>query len=164
MGENKNRSHGDFFFLSSDSKMALATTSKITGRNLVKTWLPLVSPQRNSSRDAAPNSAPTFVRIGRPKWWHEIGPDIQFRKGYWRYIFPMPLHEGDEDPNHYARYRRTTIPQSRERVNTAEVMMVLVWWWVLFHTITDWGHIVGELKWVDPLDFTDEELGLPKEE
>ena len=84
--------------------MALATSSKIAGRNLVKSWIPLVAQHRCyngdnlQERNRKPNTAPNFVKIGLPKWWHETAPDIQFRKGFWKYIFPMPFHYGDEDP------------------------------------------------------------------
>merc|ERR1719499_778464 len=78
--------------------MALATSSKIAGRNLVKvkSWIPLVAQHRCyngdnlQERNRKPNTAPNFVKIGLPKWWHETAPDIQFRKGFWKYIFPMP--------------------------------------------------------------------------
>ena len=89
---------------SPDFKMALATSSKITGRNLVKSWIPLVAQHRCyngdnlQERNRKPNSAPNFVKIGLPKWWHETSSDITFRKGFWKYIFPMPFHYGDEDP------------------------------------------------------------------
>merc|ERR1712080_266082 len=145
----------------SSSKMALATTSKVFGRNIVKSWLPLVAQQRSISDR---KNSPKVYQW--PKWWHEISPEFKFRPGYWKYISPPPYHEGDDDPTglHYTRYRQTTIPQSKAMVNKGEVMMILIWWWILFNMLTDWGHIVGDMKWIDPLDFTDEELGIPKEE
>ena len=45
-----------------------------------------------------------------------------------------------------ARYRQTTIVQEKMVVNRAELMMVVIWWWIIFHLITDWGHIVGEIE------------------
>merc|ERR1712045_610551 len=81
---------------SPDFKMALATSSKIAGRNLVKSWIPLVAQHRCyngdnlQERNRKPNTAPNFVKIGLPKWWHETAPDIQFRKGFWKYIFQCP--------------------------------------------------------------------------
>ena len=53
------------------------------------------------------------------------------------------LFESNQKISYFStRYRRGVIPQKNLRVMQAEAMMIVIWWWILFNMITDWGHIV----------------------
>merc|ERR1711941_31964 len=84
-----------------------------------------------------------------------------WRKGIWGYIFIIPFREG-KDTNHGYQYRIPVNLPEKKLANIAEVMMALLWWWILFHCFTEPAHLFGEYPWKNPKDYTDEELGIPK--
>ena len=45
----------------------------------------------------------------------------------------------------------------------AEVVATAFWTWIWFNMFTDFGHVAGDYPWKDPADYTDEELGIPKD-
>lgn len=62
--------------------------------------------------------------------------------GVWTYRVPPPL-------------------PSKRSVMTAQVIGGLCWWWILYHCVTEPGHIFGEWPYIDPSTWTNEELGIP---
>ncbi|KAK2162694.1 hypothetical protein LSH36_93g02001 [Paralvinella palmiformis] len=47
---------------------------------------------------------------------------------------------------------------------TAEIVMGLAWYWVLYHIWYDTGKLVGEFPYPDPSTWTDRELGIPADD
>lgn len=45
-----------------------------------------------------------------------------------------------------------------------EALGALFWTWIVFNFWTDFGHLYDpHHQWQDPMKFTDEELGIPKD-
>jgi len=84
----------------------------------------------------------------------------EYRPGFLRYIFWIP-YTSNPDVNHGFVYRQPINLPGKRRAATAEIMMTLIWWWMLFFCFTEPGHIFGEIPWINPKDYTDEELGIP---
>uniref|UniRef100_A0A023G6K8 Putative mitochondrial nadh ubiquinone oxidoreductase aggg subunit n=1 Tax=Amblyomma triste TaxID=251400 RepID=A0A023G6K8_AMBTT len=45
-----------------------------------------------------------------------------------------------------------------------EVIMTVAWWWFFYHLFTDYEHLTGHFLRPSASSFTDEELGIPKDE
>ncbi|KAJ0178886.1 hypothetical protein K1T71_005661 [Dendrolimus kikuchii] len=58
-------------------------------------------------------------------------------------------------------YRMPPPMPSKKAVMIAEVLGGLCWWWIIYHCLTEPGHIFGEWPYIDPSTWTDEELGVP---
>ncbi|KAJ2952390.1 hypothetical protein O0L34_g4677 [Tuta absoluta] len=62
--------------------------------------------------------------------------------GVWSYRVPPPMPS-----------RRATL--------LAEGLGGLAWFWVFWHLFTEPEHVTGEFTYIDPITWTDEELGIP---
>ncbi|KPI94740.1 PREDICTED: NADH dehydrogenase [ubiquinone] 1 beta subcomplex subunit 2, mitochondrial-like [Papilio xuthus] len=62
--------------------------------------------------------------------------------GVWTYRVPPPL-------------------PSKRSLCLAQVLGGLCWYWILYHCATEPEHIYGEWPYIDPITWTDEELGIP---
>jgi len=54
---------------------------------------------------------------------------------------------------------RKDVPKSSKIAS--EVLMGVMWYWVLFHCWYDSGHLFGHFPYPDPSKWTDAELGIP---
>merc|ERR1711953_1635618 len=81
---------------SADFKMALATSSKIAGRNLVKSWIPSVAQHRCyngdnlQERNRKPNSAPNFVKLACQNGGMRRLQILHFEKDFGNIFFQCP--------------------------------------------------------------------------
>ncbi|XP_013200175.1 NADH dehydrogenase [ubiquinone] 1 beta subcomplex subunit 2, mitochondrial [Amyelois transitella] len=62
--------------------------------------------------------------------------------GVWSYRVPPPL-------------------PSKRAIIASNIMGGLCWYWILYHLATEPEHVFGEWPYVDPIEYTDEELGIP---
>ncbi|XP_075972006.1 NADH dehydrogenase [ubiquinone] 1 beta subcomplex subunit 2, mitochondrial-like [Anticarsia gemmatalis] len=62
--------------------------------------------------------------------------------GVWTYRVPPPM-------------------PSKKSIWLSEILGGLAWYWILYHCVTEPGHIIGEFPYVDPSTYTDAELGIP---
>uniref|UniRef100_A0A023G0U5 Putative nadh dehydrogenase ubiquinone 1 beta subcomplex subunit 2 mitochondrial n=1 Tax=Amblyomma parvum TaxID=251391 RepID=A0A023G0U5_AMBPA len=46
----------------------------------------------------------------------------------------------------------------------AQVIMTVAWWWFFYHIFTEPEHVVGHFLRPSASSFTDEELGIPKDD
>ncbi|XP_046363863.1 NADH dehydrogenase [ubiquinone] 1 beta subcomplex subunit 2, mitochondrial-like [Haliotis cracherodii] len=60
-------------------------------------------------------------------------------------------------------YRSLAAPASRKTLIKAEIVGFALWYWVLYHLITEPDHLYGHFEYPDPSKWTDEELGIPPE-
>lgn len=44
----------------------------------------------------------------------------------------------------------------------AEFLAGIMYWWIGWHFITDWRHLVGEFIWPQRSEWTNKELGIPE--
>ncbi|XP_022900051.1 NADH dehydrogenase [ubiquinone] 1 beta subcomplex subunit 2, mitochondrial-like [Onthophagus taurus] len=59
---------------------------------------------------------------------------------------------------------RTTNPHIDKRlIICSQAIMGFAWWWMLWHIVTEPGHILGEFEYPDANKWTDEELGIPSD-
>ncbi|XP_050691229.1 NADH dehydrogenase [ubiquinone] 1 beta subcomplex subunit 2, mitochondrial-like [Eriocheir sinensis] len=61
-------------------------------------------------------------------------------------------------------YRTAPPAPSKFTLVKAEALMAFMWWWVLYHLITEPEHITGEFPYPDPSKWTNEELGIPADD
>lgn len=66
--------------------------------------------------------------------------------------------------SHVWNYRKGA-PSAGKNVERMSVgIMALMWWWILWHLFTEYGHITGEFKYPKASEWTDEELGIPPDD
>ncbi|MPC47563.1 NADH dehydrogenase [ubiquinone] 1 beta subcomplex subunit 2, mitochondrial-like [Portunus trituberculatus] len=61
-------------------------------------------------------------------------------------------------------YRTAPAAPSKTVTRRAEIVSSIMWWWILYHFMTDYEHITGEFAYPDPSLWTDEELGIPPDD
>ncbi|XP_063881468.1 NADH dehydrogenase [ubiquinone] 1 beta subcomplex subunit 2, mitochondrial-like [Scylla paramamosain] len=61
-------------------------------------------------------------------------------------------------------YRTAPVAPSKTVTRRAEFVSALMWWWVLYHLMTEYEHITGEFPYPDPSKWSDEELGIPPDD
>ncbi|XP_071513632.1 NADH dehydrogenase [ubiquinone] 1 beta subcomplex subunit 2, mitochondrial-like [Panulirus ornatus] len=61
-------------------------------------------------------------------------------------------------------YRTAPETPSKLTLFQAEVLGAFMWWWILYHLITEPEHITGEFPYPDPSKWTDQELGIPPDD
>ncbi|XP_068219688.1 NADH dehydrogenase [ubiquinone] 1 beta subcomplex subunit 2, mitochondrial-like [Palaemon carinicauda] len=61
-------------------------------------------------------------------------------------------------------YRVAPHPPSKKTVFKAEIIGAFMWWWILYHLMTEPEHITGEFEYPDPRKWTDSELGIPADD
>lgn len=54
-------------------------------------------------------------------------------------------------------------PTRSSRKIGAEICAGFMWWWIGWHLITEWRHLVGEKAWPNRCEWTDEELGISQD-
>ncbi|KAL7639115.1 UNVERIFIED_CONTAM: hypothetical protein RMT77_010649 [Armadillidium vulgare] len=60
-------------------------------------------------------------------------------------------------------YRRPPLPAKPYLDKIADGIGIVMWYWILYHCITQWEHLAGEWPYPDASKWTDEELGIPPE-
>ncbi|XP_043604279.1 NADH dehydrogenase [ubiquinone] 1 beta subcomplex subunit 2, mitochondrial-like [Bombus pyrosoma] len=60
-------------------------------------------------------------------------------------------------------YRTVIEPKRRWKI-MAECIGGVVWWWVFWNAWHDYEHILGHFPEIRPIDWTDEELGIPPDD
>ncbi|XP_060831386.1 NADH dehydrogenase [ubiquinone] 1 beta subcomplex subunit 2, mitochondrial-like [Bombus pascuorum] len=60
-------------------------------------------------------------------------------------------------------YRTVTKPTLGWEI-TAECVGGLVWWWIFWNAWHDYDHITGHFPEIRPIDWSDEELGIPPDD
>merc|ERR1739838_163828 len=61
-------------------------------------------------------------------------------------------------------YRISSPPASKKTLFKAEAVGAVMWWWILYHLMTEPEHITGEFPYPDPAAWTNEELGIPADD
>ncbi|KAK3864256.1 hypothetical protein Pcinc_028366 [Petrolisthes cinctipes] len=61
-------------------------------------------------------------------------------------------------------YREPPVAASRFTVVKAEILGAIMWWWIIYHLITEPEHITGEFPYPDASKWTNEELGIPADD
>jgi len=60
-------------------------------------------------------------------------------------------------------YRSLPPPQPKFEL-LAEASGAFMWWWIFWHCMTDYHHIIGHFDFPDIDGWTDEELGVPPDD
>jgi len=55
-------------------------------------------------------------------------------------------------------------PKGRINYHASEVVLGVIYWWVLWNFYTDWRHLVGEFIWPEQSGWSDEHLGIPPDD
>jgi len=58
-------------------------------------------------------------------------------------------------------YRRVAAPDSKSCVGQATAMLSFMWYWIIYHILSEPEHIYGHWIPPDPKSFTNAELGIP---
>merc|ERR1711874_373782 len=61
-------------------------------------------------------------------------------------------------------YRIAAPKSSKKTLFKAEMVGAVMWWWILYHLLTEPEHITGEFPYPDPSAWTNEELGIPADD
>ncbi|XP_045603583.1 NADH dehydrogenase [ubiquinone] 1 beta subcomplex subunit 2, mitochondrial [Procambarus clarkii] len=56
-----------------------------------------------------------------------------------------------------------TAPEAPQKITVmkAELLGAFMWWWIIYHLITEPEHLTGEFPYPDVSKWTDAELGIP---
>ncbi|XP_050599037.1 NADH dehydrogenase [ubiquinone] 1 beta subcomplex subunit 2, mitochondrial-like [Bombus affinis] len=60
-------------------------------------------------------------------------------------------------------YRTAIEPKRRWKI-TAECIGGIVWWWIFWNAWHDYEHIIGHFPEIRPIEWSDEELGIPPDD
>lgn len=58
-------------------------------------------------------------------------------------------------------YYRSLPPQDKTWLVITECMGGVMWWWILWNLYHEHDHITGHFPYPRPIEWTDEELGIP---
>ncbi|KAF6210344.1 hypothetical protein GE061_013448 [Apolygus lucorum] len=61
-------------------------------------------------------------------------------------------------------YRCGAYPPNKLQKYGSEALAGFMWFWMLYHIVTEPEHITGEFPWPDPKKWTNEELGIPDDD
>ncbi|XP_042867769.1 NADH dehydrogenase [ubiquinone] 1 beta subcomplex subunit 2, mitochondrial-like [Penaeus japonicus] len=61
-------------------------------------------------------------------------------------------------------YRASPAKASKFTLFKAEMVGAVMWWWILYHLMTEPEHITGEFPYPDPSKWSNEELGIPADD
>ncbi|KAH7646419.1 NADH dehydrogenase [ubiquinone] 1 beta subcomplex subunit 2, mitochondrial [Dermatophagoides farinae] len=77
---------------------------------------------------------------------------------------PMVKNSTQRNSSQYIGYRELNYDAARPAQKLgAELCAGFMWWWIGWHFITDWRHLVGEFIWPQRSEWTNEELGIPED-
>ncbi|CAL4145898.1 unnamed protein product, partial [Meganyctiphanes norvegica] len=61
-------------------------------------------------------------------------------------------------------YRISAPQASKKTLFKAEMVGAVMWWWIIYHLLTEPEHITGEFPYPNPSAWTNEELGIPADD
>ncbi|KAI2801061.1 NADH dehydrogenase [ubiquinone] 1 beta subcomplex subunit 2, mitochondrial [Blomia tropicalis] len=75
-----------------------------------------------------------------------------------------PLQIKNRFSSHYVGYRELNYEPGRVHQKLlAEFLAGVMYWWIGWHFMTDWRHLIGEFILPQRSEWTDEELGIPQD-
>ncbi|KAJ6637860.1 NADH dehydrogenase [ubiquinone] 1 beta subcomplex subunit 2, mitochondrial [Pseudolycoriella hygida] len=66
--------------------------------------------------------------------------------------------------SHVWSYRTGAPPHSKGVIYGSQFFSALMWWWILWHLVTEPEHIYGEFPYPDASAWTNAELGIPPDD